>query len=94
MPDSLQPHGLQPAKLLCPWDFPGKNTGVDCHFLLQGVFSIQELSLGLPALKADSLYQLSHERKLISKAELRLSPIETLSFPENPRGAGFSFPAS
>ena len=27
----LQPHGLQPTRLLCPWDFPGKNTGVGCH---------------------------------------------------------------
>ena len=36
--DSLWPHGLQPSKLLCPWDFPGKNTGVGCHFLLQGIF--------------------------------------------------------
>ena len=27
-----------PARLLCPWDFPGKNTGVGCHFLLQGIF--------------------------------------------------------
>ena len=33
--DSLQPHGLYPARLLCPWDFPGKNTGVGVHFLLQ-----------------------------------------------------------
>ena len=33
--DSLRPHGLQPARLLCPWDSPGKNTGVGCHFLLQ-----------------------------------------------------------
>ena len=33
---SLPPHGLQPERLLCPWDFPGKNTGVGCHFLLQG----------------------------------------------------------
>ena len=32
--DSLQPHGLQPARLVCPWDFPGKNTWVGCHFLL------------------------------------------------------------
>ena len=31
----LEPHGPQPARLLCPWDFPGKNTGVGCHFLLQ-----------------------------------------------------------
>ena len=34
--DSLRPHGLQPTRLLCPWNFPGKNTGVGCHFLLQG----------------------------------------------------------
>ena len=32
-PALLQPHGLQPARLLCPQDFPGKNTGVDCHFI-------------------------------------------------------------
>ena len=31
---SLQPHGLYPTRLLCPWDFPGKKTGVGCHFLL------------------------------------------------------------
>ena len=36
MSDSLQPHGLYPARLLCPQDFPDKNTGVGCHFLLQG----------------------------------------------------------
>jgi len=33
--DSLQPHGLQPTRLLRPWDFPGKNTGVGCHRLLR-----------------------------------------------------------
>ena len=33
--DSLRPHGLQPIRLLCPWDSPGKNNGVGCHFLLQ-----------------------------------------------------------
>ena len=32
--DSLRPHGLQPARLLCPWDSPGKNTGVGCYFLM------------------------------------------------------------
>ena len=42
--DSLWPPGLQPAKLLCPWDFPGKNTGVGCHFLLQGIFPTQGLN--------------------------------------------------
>ena len=34
--DSLRPRGLQPARLLCPWDSPGKNAGVGCHALLQG----------------------------------------------------------
>ena len=38
MSNSLRPHGLQPTRLLCPWDFPGKDTGVVCHFLLQGSF--------------------------------------------------------
>ena len=36
--DFLRPHGLYPARLLCPWDFPGKDTGVGCHVLLQGIF--------------------------------------------------------
>ena len=35
-PTLLQPHGLWPSRLLCPWNFPDKNTGVGCHFLLQG----------------------------------------------------------
>ena len=41
---ALQPHGLWPARLHCPWDFPGKNTGVSCHFLLQGIFQTQGLN--------------------------------------------------
>ena len=31
----MGPHGLKPIRLLCPWDFPGKNAELDCHFLLQ-----------------------------------------------------------
>ena len=42
--DSLRPHGLQPTRLLGPWDFPGENTGVGCHFLLQGICPTQGLS--------------------------------------------------
>ena len=42
--DSLQPHGLQPARLLCPWDSPGKSTGVGCHPLLQETFLTQGLN--------------------------------------------------
>ena len=45
--DSLRPHGLQPTRFLCPWDPPGKNTGVGCHFLLQGIFLTQGQNLGL-----------------------------------------------
>ena len=41
MSDSLQPHGLKPTRLLYPWNFPGKNTGVDCHALLQEIFPTQ-----------------------------------------------------
>ena len=40
--DSLRPHGLQPCRLLCPWDFPGKSTGVGCHCLLQTGHNIGE----------------------------------------------------
>ena len=55
----LWPHGLQPARLLCPRDSPGKNTSVDCHFLLQGIFLIQGLNLHLLHWRADCL-PLSH----------------------------------
>ena len=39
--DFLQPHGLQPAELLYPWDSPGKNTGEGCLVLLHGIFLTQ-----------------------------------------------------
>ena len=42
--DSVQPYRLQPARLLCLWDFPGKNTGVDSHAFLQGIFLTQGLN--------------------------------------------------
>ena len=44
MSDPLRPHGQQPARRLCLWDFPGKNTGVDCHALLQGIFLTQGMN--------------------------------------------------
>ena len=40
-PTLLQLHGLWPTRLLCPRDFPGKNTGMGSHFLLQGIFLTQ-----------------------------------------------------
>ena len=47
-------------RLLHPWDFPGKNTRVGCHFLLQGTFLTQESNLGLPHCR-QMLYWLSHQ---------------------------------
>ena len=46
---------MQPARLFCPWDSPGKNTGVGCRPALQGIFSTQGLNLSLtsPALAGD-----------------------------------------
>ena len=48
--NSLQPHGLS-----CPWDFPGKNTGVGCHFLLQENIVDSGIEPESPVLQADSL---------------------------------------
>ena len=45
--NSLQSYGLQPTRLLCPWDSPGKNTGVGSHSLLQGVFPTQGSNQGV-----------------------------------------------
>ena len=45
--------------LLCPWDFPGKNTGVGCHFLLHGIFptpGVKSMSLESPALAGGFFY--------------------------------------
>ena len=48
------------ARLLCPWDFPDKNIGVGCHFLLQGMFLTQGSNLGLPHCR-QKLYHLRHQ---------------------------------
>ena len=50
---SLRPPGLQPATLLCPWNYPGKNTGVGCHSLLQGISPTQGWNLCLLHWQAD-----------------------------------------
>ena len=55
-----QPHGLQPVRLLCAWNSPGKSTGVGCRFLLQGIFVTQEFNLGL-LYCGQILYCLSHQ---------------------------------
>ena len=60
MSDSLQPHGLYRPRLLCSWDSPGKNTGMGCHALLQGIFPTPGLNPGLLHCRW-ILYQLSYQ---------------------------------
>jgi len=45
--DAMKNYGLWPARLLCPWDSPGKNIGVGGRSLLQGIFPTQGSNLGL-----------------------------------------------
>ena len=58
--DSLQHHGLQPVCLLCPWDSPGRNTGVGGQSLLQGIFSTRDWTGDLLHCR-QILYDLSHQ---------------------------------
>ena len=55
MSESLQRDGLQSARLLCPWDSPGMNTGVGCHTLLQGNLPNLGVQPASSAWQADSL---------------------------------------
>ena len=58
--DAFQPHGLWPTRLLCPWDFPGRSTGVGCHALFQGIFPTQGWNLSFLHCR-QTLYHLSHQ---------------------------------
>ena len=66
MPDSLRPHGLWPT--LCSWNFPGKNTGVGCHYLLQGIFQTQGSNPHLLHCR-QILYHLSHRGTSVAVAQ-------------------------
>ena len=52
MSNSQRPHGLQPTRLLHPWEFPGKSTGVGCHCLLRD-FTLSTVKWGLPRWRSD-----------------------------------------
>ena len=60
MSNSLQPHGTQSTRLLCPWNSPGRSTEVGCHALLQGIFLIQGSNPGLLHWRW-ILYYVSHQ---------------------------------
>ena len=98
MADALRPRRLQPARLLGPCDSPGKNTGVGCHVLLQGIFLTHRWSPAPSVLQANSL-SLSHwEALLATKLRNFLFCLTQFEFnfpypqfptlnPDQPRGA-------
>ena len=59
--DSRDCSPTPPSRLLCPWDSPGKNTGMGCHALLQGIFPTQDSNVHLRHCR-QILYPLSHLR--------------------------------
>ena len=71
MSDPQRPHGLQPSRLLHPWDFPGKSTGVGCH-CLRGRF------IAIPA------YLKKQEKSQINNLTLHLKQLEKEEM-KNPR---------
>ena len=94
MSNSLRPHGLGPTRLLCPWDFPGNSTEVDCHFLLQGIFPTQGSNPGLPHCR-QMLYRLSHQGSPITKeivSKTTIGPCEMSSPSSKFFGAHSKFP--
>ena len=78
----LWPHGLQPTMLLCPWDFPAKNTEVRCHFVFWGIFPTQESNPWFLYWQTDSL-PLSHQGNLINSifgAKIKYENINSIKY--------------
>ena len=71
--DSLRPHGLEPARLLCPWNSSGKNTGVGRHPPLQGIFPTQGSNPGL-----------RHCRQICYSLSPQGSPVSAVGVPNAP----------
>ena len=74
MSNPQRPHGLQPSRLLHPWDFPGKSTGVGCHCLLHSLFAI------IVYYRKSILLKGSKEKE---KGSLGESCMDGLTFPSN-----------
>ena len=74
MCDSLRFDGLEPARLLHPWNFPGKSTGVGFHFLFQGLFPTQGWNPGLPH-GGHMIFTLSHQES----PQIYLTSVTTVS---------------
>ena len=83
VPNSWPPHGLQPSRLLYPWNSPGKNTGVASYSFLQGIFPTQGSNPGLLHCR-QILYCLSHQG----------SPHKKTHFPKCPFSAWKTHPVT
>ena len=83
----LWPRGRQSARLLCPWDSPGKNTGVDCHFLFQGILLNWGLNPGLLHFR-QTLYQLNYTGSPLGKKNSCFTILSD-SFATNIKGSFF-----
>ena len=94
MSDSLQPHGLQPARLLCPWDFSDKNSGVGWHFLPQVIFLTQQLNLHILFWQED-FSLLSHVLLLLLShfSRVWLCATPSLGFSRQEHWSGLPFPS-
>ena len=85
----LRPHRLQPTRLLCPSVFPGKNTGVDCHPLLQGNLLNPGIEPASPALQVDSLL-LRHQRNpRVIYREIQKRQADSVTGDTMPTGTSF-----
>ena len=103
--DSLWPHGLLPTRLFWSWDFPGKNTGMGHHSLLQRIFAIQE-SNPSPLHCRWIFYYLSHQgspnvyAKSLQSCPTLCNPIDggppgslSLGFSRQEHWSGLPFPS-
>ena len=78
--NSLWPHGLKPTRLLYLWNSPGKNTGVGCHSLFQGIFLTQGSNPGLLHCRQIA-YHLSHQGTPWGRMETYICMAESLCCP-------------
>ena len=82
----LETHRLQPTRLLCPWDSPGKNTGVGCHFLLQIHLSSILFQILFPFSLLQNIEQSSPTRSLFicfKYSNVYMSILNSLTLPSH-----------
>ena len=91
MSDSVRPHRRQPTRLLCPWDSPGKNTEVGCHFLLQckKVKSESEVAQSCPTQRRHGL----QSTRLLHPCDFQARVLEWVASAFSEYWSGLQFPS-